>query len=160
MITKKGLNFKIFWFFWLNSNFSPFLAKIDFFANFFQFFQILPFFYAEYWKSGWRWALGFTFIWKRLFKSFISGIKLVCEKNIRKTIKLKHVKKSIKIPNFGNFWPNFGHFWPNFVHFWPIFAIFYVCVKFYADMIIFRDFWGGRSFSHLFFTPPNFLSGP
>ena len=75
---------------------------------------MLPFFNAEYWKNGCRWALGVNFIWKRLSKSFISGVKLVCEKNIRKVIKFwKNVQKSMKIPIFGQFWPfltDFGHF--------------------------------------------------
>ena len=149
-ITKKRLKFKIFLHFWVNSDFSPFFGQNWNFCNFLRFFKILPFFYAEYWKSGCRWALGFYFIWKKLFKSFISGVKLVCEKNIRKVFKFwKNVQKSMKIPNFAHFWPNFGHFWPIFAIFFIFsrwIAIFYECVKFYADMIIFGDFWGGGHF--------------
>ena len=141
MITKKGLNFKNFLLFWVNSNFSPFFGQNWIFRIFLRFFQILPFFFAEYWKNGCRWALGFYFIWKRLFKSFISGVKLVCEKNIRKVIKFwKNVQKSMKIPNFGHFWPNFCHL-TDFGHFfifsrWII--IFNVCTIFYADILFFR----------------------
>ena len=94
MITKKGLNFKNFWHFWVNSDFSPFFGQNWNFCNFLRFFQILPFFYAEYWKNGCRWALGFYFIWKRLFKSFISGVKLVCEKIFAKLLNFEKMSKN------------------------------------------------------------------
>ena len=61
------------------------ILRISDFLGKFKFVTILA--KIEYWKkNGCRWALGFNFIWKRLFKSFISGGKLVCEKNIRKVI--------------------------------------------------------------------------
>ena len=43
MITEKGLNFKNFGFFWVNSNCSPFLAKIEFFAIFCHFSNFVVF---------------------------------------------------------------------------------------------------------------------
>ena len=132
------------------------------YRNFLRFYQILPFFYAEYWENGCRWALGLYFILKKLFKSFISGVKLFYGKNIRKVIEFwKYVQQSMKIPNFGHFWPNFGHFWPIFAIFFIFFHFLsmnchFLCVyQIWCWYDHFCRFWGGG----VIFDPPPELIG-
>ena len=118
MITKKGLNFKNFELFWVNSNFSLFFGQNWIFRNFCDFFKFGRFSTPNTEIYGCRWALGFYFIWKKLFNLSFPGSNLFVRKIFAKLLNFEKMSKNRwKFPILAIFGPIlaiFDRFWPFF----------------------------------------------